>query len=279
MLLVLAGCPSKPTPATTTPASPTEKSGDAVAGDDSRMSPDDYPARKLQVLRTPSELSWVDAPQAKGVATAGAWGDPSKEGGWFIKLAQGSATQQTYEVDARGIVVTGTIEPSTPPSPNVRIAALRPARRGRSRPAFRGRSSARPVRACVFVEIDGRQGRRHREREARVRAVVGTGRSEQAERVAGRTGLGRHEDGAERDADEDPRRQPGVLAHPRFDYYAVVLDGILDNIESGHEREGPAGRFVHLSAGWQQAHANCKAGGAECMVYTHFLGAYDIKAM
>src|SRR5688572_27120035 len=117
------GAATGSTATSTTPAQ-ADNTANQTTGDDGRMPPDQYPDRKLQMLRTPSELPWQEAAAAKGVSTAGAWGDPSKEGGWFIKLAQGAATQQTYAVDARGVVITGTLEPSTKPSPNVRIAAL-----------------------------------------------------------------------------------------------------------------------------------------------------------
>ncbi len=278
MVFALAACGgSAATGTTTTPTTPTGSAGE-TAGDDTRMPPDQYPERKLQMLRTPSELSWAEAPEAKGVATAGAWGNPAKEGGWFIKIAQGAGTQQTYDVDARGIVVTGTIEPSTPPSPNVRIAALS-AGSSYVQPAGTPRTLECASGECVvFVETTGaKAGGTASEKRAyeltwepldpknpggaQIAQVWG-------DRNAGASGM----------LLKIPAGNPPNWHIHRHDHYGVVLAGTFDNLESGHEsKDLPPGSLI-FEPGGNKHTANCKPGG-ECMVYVHFLGAYDTKPM
>ena len=283
-VLVLGACGGGAATTTTTssPTSPTSPdpaagSGDSAATDDTRLPPDQYPGRKLQMLRTPAELTWQDAPQAKGVSTAGAWGDPSKEGGWFIKLAQGSATQQTYAVDARGVVVTGTLEPSTKPSPNVRIAALSSSSTW-FQPANTPRTLTCASGECVvFVETIG--------------TSAGGTASEQRAHELSWTPLDASNPKGVQVATVwgDATSASGMLmklpagAAPywhmhRHDYHGVVLGGTVDNLESGKApKDLPAGSY-YFQPGGNKHTTNCKGGG-ECMVYVHFMGAFDIKAM
>ncbi|HEY5952100.1 MAG TPA: DUF4437 domain-containing protein [Kofleriaceae bacterium] len=283
MLCALAACGGA---ATTAPATSTTPSAPATGndtpnntGDDTRVPPDQYPGRKLQVLRTPAELTWQEAPQAKGVSTAGAWGDPSKEGGWFIKLAQGSATQQTYAVDARGVVVTGTLEPSTKPSPNTRVAALS-AGSTWFQPANTPKTLTCASGECVvFVETTGATGSGPAS-EKRAHELTWTpldasnASSPQAATVwgdpkAGASGM-------------LLKLTPGAATFwhiHRHDYHGVVVSGTVDNLESGHpSKDLMAGSYI-FEPGGNKHTTNCKAGGPECMLYVHFMGAFDIKAM
>ncbi|NVB84134.1 MAG: DUF4437 domain-containing protein [Kofleriaceae bacterium] len=279
LLVVLAACGSTaPTTSSTTPTAPTNET--TGAGDDTRLSPDQYPERKLQILRTPSEMTWAEAPQAKGVATTGAWGNPAKEGGWFIKIAQGAGTQQTYEYDARGVVVTGTLKPATPPSPNTRVAALS-AGATYFQPAGTPKTLECASGECVvFVETTGaKEGGSPTEQRAyeltwepldpknatgpQVAQVWG-------DKTSGPNGL----------LIKIPAGNPTFWHMHRNDHHAVVLEGgVFNNLESGKEpKDLPAGSYI-FEPGGNKHTANCKAGGAECLVYMHFLGAYDTKAM
>lgn len=70
---------------------------------------------KDAVLLTPSELKWVEQPNAKGVQMAALWGD-SKKGahGTFAKFAGGTEIPlHTHTATGRSVVVSGTIV-STP---------------------------------------------------------------------------------------------------------------------------------------------------------------------
>lgn len=283
MLLALAACSQSATTGSTSPTSPTSPGalpgGEDASTDDTRVPPEEYPPRKPQVRWTPGELAWQEAAQAKGVSTAGAWGDPSKEGGWFIKLAQGAATQQTYAVDARAVVVTGTLEPATKPSPNVRVAALTT---GSSwfQPASTPRTLTCASGECiVFVETTG-----------------GTGGGPASETRAHELTWEPLDDTNAFPAQlatvwGDPKTGPsGMLMKlppgnatfwhmHRHDYHGVVLAGTVDQLESGREsKDLPPGSYYFEPAGYKHT-TNCKADGPECIVYVHFTGPFDIKAM
>lgn len=279
-LLAVAACSGTASTTSTTPSNPsTTDEAASSAADDSRLSPDQYPERKLQMLRTPSELSWAEAPQAKGVATAGAWGDPAKEGGWFIRIAQGAGTQQTYEYDARGIVVTGTLEPATPPSPNTRVAALSS---GSTyfQPAGTPKTLECASGECVvFVETTGAKGggEASETRAYQLTWAPADPAKPQGTQIAQVWG--------DKDAGPSglllkvPAGNPPFWHIHRHDHHGVVLTGTFDNLESGHEpKDLPPGSYI-FEPGGNKHTANCKAGGTECMVYVHFLGAYDVKAM
>lgn len=276
LFFALAACGSSAPTSSTTPTSPTNEA--AGSADESRLPEDQYPERKLQILRTPSELSWAEAPQAKGVATAGAWGNPAKEGGWFIKIAQGAGTQQTYEYDARGVVVTGTLKPATPPSPNVRVAALSS---GSTyfQPAGTPKTLECASGECVvFVETTGAKegGTASEKRAFELTWAPANPKNASGPRIAqvwgdmaaGPSGL----------IIKIPAGNPPFWHIHRYDHHAVVLAGTFDNLESGHEpKDLPPGSYI-FEPGGNKHTANCKPGD-ECMVYLHFVGAYDVKAM
>ena len=275
MLLALAACGgSTATTTTTGPTTPTEPTNEAGSGASS--TPPDDSGRKLQMLRTPSELSWQEAPQAKGVSTAGAWGDPSKEGGWFIKLAQGSATQQTYAVDARGVVVTGTLEPSTKPSPNTRVAALS-AGSTWFQPANTPRTLTCASGECVvFVETTGGTGggaaSEKRAYELTWAPLDGIAGSQAA------TVWGDPKTGASGMLVKIAAGNPAFWHIHRYDYHGVVVTGSVDNLESGKpSNDLPPGSYIYQPGG--NKHTRSCKGSGECLVYMHFMGAYDVKAM
>ena len=280
MLLALAACGGSQTGSqvSSTPPTPTETPTETGSADESRVPPDQYPGRKLQMLRTPSELSWQEAPQAKGVSTAGAWGDPSKEGGWFIKLAQGSATQQTYAVDARGVVVTGTLEPSTKPAPNVRIAALtsgatwfQPANTPKTRKCASGE-------CVVFVETTGGTGG-GAARERRALELTWAPLDAKPLQAAAATVWGDPKSAAHGMLLQLPAGGATFWHIHRHDYHGVVLAGTVDNLESGKaSKDLPPGSY-YFEPGGNKHTTNCKANGPECLLYVHFMGAYDVKAM
>jgi len=60
------------------------------------------------------------------------------------------------------------------------------------------------------------------------------------------------------------------------DYHGVVLAGTINNIESGTEppKDLPVGSYWMQPAGNKHT-TNCKAG-ADCVVYLHFEGAFDV---
>lgn len=281
MLLALAACSGRATSGSTSASTTPEPlpGGEAASADDTRVPPDEYPPRKPQILRTPAELAWQEAAQAKGVSTAGAWGDPSQEGGWFIKLAQGAATQQTYAFDARGVVVTGTLEPATKPKPNVRLAALTTGSTW-FQPANTPRTLTCASGECVvFVETTGSTGggdatetRAHELTWAPADATIAP--SIQLATVWGDPKSG--ESGMLMKL--PPGNAPFWHIH-RHDYHGVVLAGTVDNLESGREsKDLPPGSYYFEPAGYKHT-TNCKAGGPECLVYVHFMGPFDIKAM
>jgi quercetin dioxygenase-like cupin family protein len=277
ILFALAACGGgTTTTAATTPAPPaTNTSGEAES---TPAPPGEYPGRKLQMLRTPAELSWQEAAQAKGVSTAGAWGDPSKEGGWFIKLAQGAGTQQTYAVDARGVVVTGTLKPSTKPAPNVRVAALttgstwfQPANTPRTLECASGE-------CVVFVETVGTTGGGTASEKRAFELTWAPLDAADAKSPQAAIIWGDPKAGASGMLVKIAAGNPPSWHIHRNDYHGVVLAGSLDNLESGHEpKEMPPGGYIYEPGGNKHTR-NCK-GTTECLVYVHFMGAYDVKAM
>lgn len=68
-------------------------------------------AEKSAVLRSASELKWVESPQAKGVQQAVVWGDAAKGAhGSFARFAGGSETPvHTHTATGRSVVISGTI--------------------------------------------------------------------------------------------------------------------------------------------------------------------------
>lgn len=61
----------------------------------------------------------------------------------------------------------------------------------------------------------------------------------------------------------------------KHDYHGVVLAGTINNIESGSEpNDLPVGSYWFEPGGYKHT-TNCKAG-ADCIVYVHFMGAFDI---
>lgn len=266
---------SSTTPSTSTSGTPGNQ--EAGSGDDSRVPPDQYPARKLQMLRTPADLTWQDAPQAKGVSTAGAWGDPSKEGGWFIRLAQGAATQQTYAVDARGVVVTGTLEPSTKPSPNTRVAALTSGSTW-FQPANTPRTLTCASGECVvFVETTGGSGGGVASEKRAYELTWAPLDSSNAKSPQVATVWGDPKTAASGMLMKLPAGAALFWHIHRHDYHGVVLSGTVDNLESGREsKELPPGSY-YFQPGGNKHTTSCKAG--ECLVYVHFMGPFDLKAM
>jgi len=285
MLLAVAACGgstatgSSTASTTPSPTTGTETTNQTGSADETRMPPDQYPGRKLQMLRTPAELSWQDAPAAKGVSTAGAWGDPSKEGGWFIKLATGSTTQQTYAVDARGVVVTGTLEPSTKPSPNTRVAALtsgstwfQPANTPKTLKCASGE-------CVVFVETTGGTGGGAASEKRAFELTWAPLDANNPQSPQGATVWGDPKTGPNGMLLKLPAGNPTFWHIHRYDHHGVVLAGTFDNLESGHEsKDLPPGSYI-FEPGGNKHTANCKAGAPDCVVYVHFIGAYDVKAM
>lgn len=277
MLLAVAACGGSTTPGSTTTPGTVAADDEAGSADDSRVPPDQYPPRKPQISRTPAELLWQEAAQAKGVSTAGAWGDPSKEGGWFIKLAQGAATQQTYAVDARGVVVTGTLEPSTKPSPNVRIAALSTGSTW-FQPANTPRTLTCASGECVvFVETTGGTGGGAADEKRAFELTWAPLDGMTSAQVA--TVWGDPKTGASGMLMKLPAGNARFWHIHRHDYHGVVLAGTVDNLESGREsKDLPVGSYYFQPGGFKHT-TNCKAGGPECLVYVHAMGPFDIKAM
>jgi quercetin dioxygenase-like cupin family protein len=63
----------------------------------------------------------------------------------------------------------------------------------------------------------------------------------------------------------------------KSDYHAVVLAGTVDNHHSGTDAtELPVGTWWYQPAGYKHT-TSCKADGADCIVYAHFVGAYDVR--
>lgn len=273
-LLALAACGGSPAPGSTSPSRPPSTEAPA------RLPSERYPGRKRLVRATPAELAWQDAPRTNGVSTAVAWGDPSTQGGWFIKLAQDTATTQTYGALARGVVVAGTLETNTEPVPNSRISTLSP-----------GYTWFQPVNTpwtltcaseecIVFVEtmrkMDGDDG------EAKRVYVVGgpPGDVTDTERWSVTTVWGL------RDLPRLAKRDQGMLMMlmpgqtrawhiHRYDHHGVVLAGTIDNVEPGHKpKDLPVGSYYFQRGGHKHT-THCKAGGPKCVVYLHFMGRYD----
>lgn len=72
--------------------------------------PKPAPPRR-SVFRAASELKWVDAPDAKGVQQAVAWGNAEKgPHGSFAKFAAGTeAPLHTHTANGRSVVIAGTV--------------------------------------------------------------------------------------------------------------------------------------------------------------------------
>jgi len=68
-------------------------------------------AAKRAVLRTPSEMKWVDIPDAKGAKQAVAWGNPQKgPHGSFAKFEGGTEISlHTHTAGGRSVVISGTM--------------------------------------------------------------------------------------------------------------------------------------------------------------------------
>ncbi len=68
-------------------------------------------AAKRAVLRTASEMKWVDIPDAKGAKQAVAWGNPQKgPHGSFAKFEAGTEVPlHTHTAASRSVVITGTM--------------------------------------------------------------------------------------------------------------------------------------------------------------------------
>jgi len=68
-------------------------------------------AAKRGVLRTASEMKWVDIPDAKGVQQAVTWGNAEKgPHGSFAKLAAGTEVPlHTHTASSSSVVITGTM--------------------------------------------------------------------------------------------------------------------------------------------------------------------------
>jgi quercetin dioxygenase-like cupin family protein len=276
--LLLAACSGSASTTSTTPSIPAADH-EPGSGDDKRLPPDEYPGRKLQLLRTPAELSWQAAPAAPGVSTAGAWGDPSKEGGWFIKLAEGSATQQTYAVDARAVIVEGTVKPIEKHSPNTRIGALTPGSAW-FQPANTPRTIECASGECVvFVETTGTTGGTQAP-DKRVYALAWAPLdASNASSPQTATLWGDSKTAASGVLIKLPAGNATFWHIHRFDYHGVVIAGTVDNLESGKQsKELPPGSYW-MQPGGNKHTTNCKAGGPECLVYAHFMGAFDVKAM
>ena len=69
------------------------------------------PPAKKAVLRSPSEMKWVDIPDAKGAQQAVAWGNPQKGAhGSFAKFAGGTELPlHTHTAGSRSVVISGTM--------------------------------------------------------------------------------------------------------------------------------------------------------------------------
>ena len=68
-------------------------------------------AAKRAVLHTPSEMKWVDIPDAKGAKQAVAWGNPQKgPHGSFAKFEGGTEIPlHTHTAGGRSVVISGTM--------------------------------------------------------------------------------------------------------------------------------------------------------------------------
>ena len=68
-------------------------------------------AAKRAVLRTPSEMKWVDIPEAKGAQQAVVWGNPQKGAhSSFAKFAGGTELpMHTHTAGSRSVVIAGTM--------------------------------------------------------------------------------------------------------------------------------------------------------------------------
>src|SRR5262249_47968043 len=66
---------------------------------------------KHAVMMTPDQMKWVPNPDAQGVMTATAWGDPAKGAhGAFHKFPAGfTAPLHTHSSDLRAVVISGTM--------------------------------------------------------------------------------------------------------------------------------------------------------------------------
>jgi len=64
-----------------------------------------------EVIKTASELKWVEAPDAKGVQQAVVWGNAQKGAhGAFAKFAAGTEVPlHTHTASGRSVVISGTI--------------------------------------------------------------------------------------------------------------------------------------------------------------------------
>src|SRR6266849_3880579 len=69
------------------------------------------PPAKKAVLRSPSEMKWVDIADAKGAQQAVAWGNPQKGAhGSFAKFAGGTELpMHTHTAGSRSVVIAGTM--------------------------------------------------------------------------------------------------------------------------------------------------------------------------
>jgi hypothetical protein len=73
-----------------------------------------------------------------------------------------------------------------------------------------------------------------------------------------------------------PGNRPFWHSH-RHDYHGVLLAGTLSHYESGGEpRELPVGTYWWQPGGYKHVDL-CKAGGGDCIIYSYFTNAFDVK--
>ena len=82
-----------------------------VASTQEPVKPAAKPPTRKAVLRSASELKWVDVPDTKGVQQAVAWGNPQKGAhGSYAKFPAGAEIPlHTHTAGSRSVVISGTM--------------------------------------------------------------------------------------------------------------------------------------------------------------------------
>ena len=235
---------------------------------------------------TPDQLAWEPLGET-GAMFAQAFGETGTQNGMFIKLPAGNpGALHTHAGDYHGVVVAGS--PTNAQDGQKKPVALapqsywyQPGGVAHTTSCAKGaeciiythwphRFDFQPAQPAKAAKVDPRYVER-RAKDLKWQPV--DAKNPKSPQLAALWG--------------DPQSQPnGMLMRipagnetlwhiHKHDYHGVVLAGTVHNFESGTEpKDLPPGSYWWQPGGFKHT-TNCKAG-ADCIVYVHFEGKYDV---